>query len=241
MRRMGRLGLRMSFLFLIPALLLTSCQIDIRPGSGAQAQAQETFPATSFHMEVPKEYRGWFRNPDGSCVQCSISLCGLWNNVPAATTLLWDTEYGSKVRGGSYPGRVAEYAKRRGIPIYNVTGRDTWEWMDWACKTGRFAAIGAGGSHFQCLYGWDPPSDTYYVNNNNSTARIDTYSDAAFRRLHLASGQWCVILDVPPGPPVPVYAKWWAEASREASRDPIARGKVEIDLRLPDPDYSLAP
>jgi hypothetical protein len=152
-----------------------------------------------------------------SCVQCSLALCGLWNNLPVATTLLWDTEYGPKVRGGSWPGRVAEYSRKRGIPIYNVTGRETFEWMDWAAKTGRFAAIGAGGSHFQALYGWDPPSDTYYVNNNNSTHRIDTYSDSAFRRLHLASGQWCVILDVTPCPPPPVYSQWWAEASRAAS------------------------
>jgi hypothetical protein len=38
-------------------------------------------------MELPVEVRKWFRNPDGSCVQCSIGMCGTWNNVPAATTL----------------------------------------------------------------------------------------------------------------------------------------------------------
>ena len=76
-------------------------------------------------MELPVEVRRWYRNPDGSCVQCSIGMCGAWNNVPAATTLLWDTEYGPAVRGGSWPSRVADYCRRRGIRAYNVTG-DTY-------------------------------------------------------------------------------------------------------------------
>ena len=66
-------------------------------------------------MELPVEVRQWFRNPDGSCVQCSIGMCGTWNNVPAATTLLWNTEYGKAVRGGSWPSRVADYCGTRGI------------------------------------------------------------------------------------------------------------------------------
>jgi hypothetical protein len=227
--------LRFSVFLLTGCFLTVGCDITIRPGSGArEASAQEAFPPTSFHMEVPKELRAWFRNPDGSCVQCSIGLVGLWNNVPAATTLLWDTAYGPKVRGGSWPGRVAEYARRRKIPIYNVTGRETWDWMDWACRTGRFAAIGAGGSHFQALYGWDPPSDTYYVNNNNSTHRIDTYSDAGFHRLHRASGEWCVVLDTTPCPPVPIYSKWWGEASRDAQARPRSwRLSPEVEALLP--------
>lgn len=160
-------------------------------------------------VDLPAELRAWYRNPDGSCVQCSIGMCGTDQNVPAAATLLWDTEYGKKERGGSGPGRVAAYAQKRQIKIYNITGRDTWDWMRWACATGRGAAIGAGGSHFQTLVGHNPQTNTWYVCNNNSTGRIDEYSDAAFRRLHLASGQWIVILDYPPHPERPEYVNWW--------------------------------
>ena len=56
-----------------------------------------------YSMQLPPETRVWFRNPDGSCVQCSIGMCGVWQNVPAAYSLLWDTEYGARVR------REAEY------------------------------------------------------------------------------------------------------------------------------------
>lgn len=162
-------------------------------------------------MELPSPVRQWYRNPDGSCVQCSIGMCGVWQNVPEAYTLLWDTPYGSAVRGGSSPSRVEAYADRRSIPIYNVTGRPTWEWMRWAGTTGRFAAIGAGAVHFQTLYGYDADTQTWFVCNNNSPRRIDSYSQSAFERLHLASGQWCVILDRPPSPPPPVYRAWWSQ------------------------------
>ncbi|MGC4002865.1 MAG: hypothetical protein QM811_06925 [Pirellulales bacterium] len=172
--------------------------------------------ATVYMMELPTEVRGFYKNPDGSCVQCSIGMCGAWAQVPEASTLLWDTEYGRRERGGSWPQRVAEYSQRRGIPIYNVTGKDTWAWMRWAAMTNRYAAIGAGGNHFQTLYGWDDNNtpdnlddDTWYVCNNNSTNKIDSYSWKAFQRLHLASGQWVVILDVPSPPAVPQYVKWW--------------------------------
>lgn len=160
-------------------------------------------------QDIPAPIRQWYRNPDGSCVQCSIGMCGIDQNVPAASTLLWDTEYGPRERGGSGPSRVASYAKKRGIKIYNVTGSETIEWMKWACRTGRGAAIGAGSSHFQTLMGHDPRTNTWYVCNNNSPQRIDVYSDAGFRRLHAASGPWVVILDYPPHPERPAYVKWW--------------------------------
>lgn len=136
-------------------------------------------------------------------------MVGVWVNEPKAYTLLWDTEYGPKVRGGSGPNRVEAYADRRQIPIYNVTGANTWEWMRWAARTRRMAAIGAGGSHFQTLYGWEPSRNVWYVCNNNSTSRVDEYSWESFRRLHLASGQWIVVIDRPPPAPVPQYVRWW--------------------------------
>ena len=160
-------------------------------------------------LDLPAEQRAWFRNPDGSCVQCSIGMCGLDQNVPAAATLLWDTDYGPRERGGSGPSRVAAYCQRRQIKVYNITGKNTWDWMRWAMSTGRGAAIGAGSYHFQTLVGYDPRTQTWYVCDNNSPTVIDAYSDAEFRRLHLASGQWVVILDYPPHPARPQYVRWW--------------------------------
>lgn len=60
-------------------------------------------PDSRLAVDLPPEIRTWFRNPDGSCVQCSIGMCGVDQNVPEAATLLWDTEYGSRERGGSGP------------------------------------------------------------------------------------------------------------------------------------------
>lgn len=160
-------------------------------------------------IHLPPEIRAWFRNPDGSCVQCSIGMCGAAQNVPAATTLLWNTEYGRAERGGSGPSRVAEYARRRGIRVYNITGRQTYDWMAWATRNGRGAAIGAAPVHFQTLFGQLPDRSRSWVCNNNSTSRIDEYDERAFERLHESSGNWIVILDYPPQPPLPFYVAWW--------------------------------
>lgn len=168
-----------------------------------------------YQMQLPTPQRVMYRNPDGSCVQCSNSMTGTCQNEPAFAYLLWDSPYGKAVRGGSYPSRVEDYAERRHVPIYNVTGTSTWEWMRWACKTGRFAAIGAGRAHFQTLYGWDDKGteslddDVWYVCNNNSPSQVDAYSWRQFQSLHLASGQWIVVIDRPPPAATPRYVKWW--------------------------------
>jgi len=164
-------------------------------------------PRLSF--DVPKQIRQWYRNPDGSCVQCSIGMCGVDQNNANAASLLWDTEYGPRERGGSGPDRVANYCRKRGIKAYNVTGSQTYEWMAWACRNGRGAAIGAGGSHFQTLCGHNPQSKQWYVCNNNSPLQVDEYSESDFHRLHEASGEWCVILDYPPHPARPKIVPWW--------------------------------
>ena len=91
-------------------------------------------PDARLAVDLPPQVRRWFRNPDGSCVQCSIGMCGVDQNVPAAATLLWDTEYGRRERGGSGPSRVARYCRERKIRVYNVTGRNTWDWMKWRVK-----------------------------------------------------------------------------------------------------------
>lgn len=156
-------------------------------------------------MQLPADIRAQYRNPDGSCVQCSIGMVGRWLDVPAAYTLLWDTQYGPAVRGGSGPSRVANYAAAREMRIYNVTGDHTIDWMKWAAMTGRYAAIGAGTRHFQTLYGYDPTRDQWIVCNNNTPERLDIYTTAKLRQLHDASGRWIVILDYPPTAPLPTY------------------------------------
>lgn len=160
-------------------------------------------------MNLPADVRAWYRNPDGSCVQCSIGMCGADQNVAAAAALLFDTEYGPAVRGGSDPARVARYCDARGIRAYNVTGSQTFEWMKWAARNGRGCAIGAGRRHFQTLYGYDPDRERWFVCNNNSTSRIDEYDERSFHNLHLASGPWVVVLDYPPHPATPRIEKWW--------------------------------
>lgn len=191
--------------------LCSSCQ-------PAFAQAPFAYPA---YMEIPSDLRAWFRNPDGSCVQCSEGLVGMHNNLPAWTFLLFDTEYGKAQHGGSWPGRVASYAKTRGMRIFNVTGNsfeDTRAWMIWAAQTNRFAAIGAGGSHFQCLYGYIPGAQKpWLVNNNNSTSVIDEYTEDGFRRLHMASGPWVVIPDEPASAPPPRIVEWWKLPPRQVA------------------------
>lgn len=166
---------------------------------------------TWYSVELPAEVRAWYRNPDGSCVQCSIGMCGADQNCRAAASLLWSSEFGPAVRGGSNPQRVAAYCNdpRRAIEAFNITGEQTFAWMAWACRNGRGAAIGAGTRHFQTLYGHNPERGLWAVCNNNSTSKIDIYSDEGFRRLHLASGRWCVVLDYPPHPRVATYRRWW--------------------------------
>lgn len=176
------------------------------------------WPAATVHAqdqtELPGDVCEWFLNRDGSCVQCSISMCGVWQNCPQASTLLFDSDYGPKVRGGSYPSRVEAYSNRRGIPIYNVTGNETYEWMKWGAKTGRMSAIGFFSAHFQTLLWYNPdPADAkpWKVRNNwqGTLDKVNEYSESEFKRLHRASGEWVVILKTPSPPAKPIYVKWW--------------------------------
>lgn len=160
-------------------------------------------------MQLEKDTRAWFRNPDGSCVQCSIGMCGVHCNDLNAASLLWDSEFGPAERKGSWPSRVTNYCNSRGIKAWNITGDTTIEWMKWAAKTGRFAAIGLGRAHFQTLYGYDPNSPKpWKVCNNNSTSVIDEYTEEEFKRLHYASGTWVVILEKPSSK-IPQVVNWW--------------------------------
>lgn len=165
-------------------------------------------------VQLPGEISTWFVNEDGSCVQCSLSNCGVWQNVPAASTLLHDTAYGSRVRGGSGPSRVEAYSDARGIPCWNITGTGTWEWMKFAAKTGRMVAIGCFRAHFQTQLWYNPdPTDPkpWKVRNNwyGTTTTHYEFTEAEFKKHHLASGQWVVILKTPSPPMAPIYLKWW--------------------------------
>jgi hypothetical protein len=182
--------------------------IDPRRYTGPVADPRDE----RYSGDVPREFRELYRNPDGSCVQCSIGMCGIDANVPEAYTLLVDSEFGAKVRGGSWPGRVAEYARARGLKCWNITGDPTYKAMVWATETGRAAAIGFKTAHFCTLLGSQVDRGgrrRWYVCDNNTPQRVDEYDDDEFRRLHLASGPWCVILDAPPAPHRARFVPWW--------------------------------
>jgi len=179
-------------------------------------------PDPDLAVDLPKVLRAKYSNPDGSCVQCSIGMSGNDQNNLASERLLedYDVDGDGKidrnekmVRGGSGPSRVAGYCRDRNIRIYNITGDETFDWMLWALRNGRGCAIGAGGNHFQTLFGKSGDLNkfegTWFVCNNNSTSRIDEYTWEQFKRLHYASGPWIVILDYPPHPKRPVYQEWW--------------------------------
>lgn len=158
---------------------------------------------------LPQQYRVQFRNPDGSCVQCSIGMIGLYHNVPAAEKLLWDSPYGPKVRGGSWPGRVRNYMADRNIQGWNITGQDTVKWIEWAMKTGRHVALTFKSSHFCTLMAMSPDGQYFYVCDNNTPYKVDKYTRSQFMRLHHYPNGWCVILDSPPPTPTPLYVRYW--------------------------------
>jgi len=163
-------------------------------------------------MQLSDEAICWYFNPDGSCVQCSIGMVGVHCKDLNAASLLWKTAYGKAERGGSYPSRVKAYFDRRGIRGWNVTGWPvTREWAIWSTQTGRFAAIGFFGSHFQTLYAYNPKSDKPWGIMNNwarTNPSIDWYSEKDFQRLHLASGPWIVVLERP-GSDNPEIVQYW--------------------------------
>src|ERR1044071_4300989 len=137
----------------IKLMLLT---LALATGRVAQGEPPPAIWPQRPMMSLPKETLAWFRNPDGSCVQCSGGMIGAQRGDYAQATLLFDSEYGPAERGGAGPDRVARYCRQRGIEIYNITGRSfeqTKPWIDYAARTGRFAAVGCFPRHFQTLWG----------------------------------------------------------------------------------------
>lgn len=159
-------------------------------------------------VDIPTDQRIRFRNPDGSCVQCSIGMVGVNMNLPAAEMLLWNSEYGPRVRGGSGPSRVRSYCNARNIPAYNVTG-NTMPWIEWALKTGRGCAIQWGGNHMVTAVGISTDGQRFAVCDNNSPHRVDWYSRSEFTHRH---SPWVVILRGPsPANRSPIYYPWWKQ------------------------------
>lgn len=173
------------------------------------AEPRTAPPVQAMHIQAP--VRSWYRNQaDGCCVQMAIGMCGCNCNDINAACLPFDSTFGHAERGGSLPSRVSHYCDARGIKAFNVTGAsidDTKPWIDWAGRTGRFAAMGFTEAHFQTLYGIDPDRHVYYVCDNNSPTRIDQYPENVFREKHRQCMPWCVILATPTSPP-PLIVKW---------------------------------
>lgn len=155
-------------------------------------------------MYPPVDQRQRFKNrPDaqgqGSCVQASISLCGLQQNIEAAEMLLVDSKYGPPVLGGSWPERVKEYCQQRNIPIVSVEGAQTLEFIEAACRNGRFAAITYGQAHMICCVGVSEDGQTFWIWDNNDPEREPQPVDRrTFEYQHrVYGGGWCVILLTP--------------------------------------------
>jgi len=178
---------------------------------------------------VPAEQRQRFRNPDGSCVQCSMCMSGVDHDVPAAEFLLeGHPEYGPPVRGGSWPSRVREYCQERGIEAWHVEG-DTMPWIDWALRTGRPVVCTLNRAHMQWLAGASADLQTLYVVDNNSPQQVDEWTRARFIQQHtIHDGGWCVIFKGPRPTPwvAPEFVQWWNQqrsvAGQSQSVAPVA-------------------
>jgi len=152
----------------------------------------------------PVDIREIYFNPDGSCVQDAIAEGGVKGNNRNAASLLWTTEFGKAVRGGSSASRVSAYCLERGIDAWVITKEATWPWMQWAGSTGRGAAVSLDKRHFQFVTWYDMKRHIWYVADNRTPRLIEPYDDETFYNEHVEGGQWTVILDVPAPPPFSV-------------------------------------
>lgn len=154
---------------------------------------------------MPREQFERFKNRvgpkgEGSCVQASISMCGAHHGLPPAELLLVDSPYGPAELDGSWPERVERYAASRGMPIWNVEGAQTIEWIEWALDRGCYAAITYGDRHMICAVG--RRGNDFYICDNNYPSEIRRVSREVFLREHRHhGGGWCVILKTAGPPP----------------------------------------
>jgi len=142
-------------------------------------------------------------NGSGSCVQASMSIAGAHHGVPAAEYLLHGhPDYGPAVLGGSWPERVERYCKERSIPIYNIEGSQSIEYICWALDNGAYAVITYGHAHMINAIGISPDHQTFWIIDNNYPREIRQVSRQTFISEHRSfAGGWCVLLKTFGPPP----------------------------------------
>lgn len=159
---------------------------------------------------APPDLTRRYRNPDGSCVYCSIGIAGVHHLNDNAAQILWNSKYGHACRGGSNPNRVQHDANRRQLPIWNVEG-DTWPWIEWALRSNRYVAVTLTPEHMQTAVAISNDGNTVYVIDNNSPTKVTPWSRDRFLREHTRhGGGWAVILQGPK--PLP-----WSSPQRPAA------------------------
>lgn len=160
-------------------------------------------------FSMPVEQRLRFRNKrgprgQGSCVYASISLCGAHHNLPSAEYLLEEHPiWGPPVLDGSYPERVErDMANRRyPIPIWNISGTQTINWIDHFLEQGSWVAITYGERHMITATGKTQDGSYWIVDNNYPQEERLVLREVFLREHRRTGGGWCVILKTPGPPP----------------------------------------
>lgn len=160
-----------------------------------------------------ERYRNYANhNGEGSCVWMSMGMAGSHSHVVAGEYMPFESEYGRKENGGAGPQDVARACAERGISAYNIEGSATVQWVEWALRTGRYAAISYGRAHMIAAVGISPDGATFYIRDNNRPSVTQAVRrDEFIRQLRLYTGGWAVVYDAPPPPPWsrPAITQYW--------------------------------
>lgn len=182
-------------------------------------------------FRMPPDQFARFRNRagpkgQGSCVYASISIAGAHGNMPSAENLLWPSPYGPPLMDGSWPERIEREFAQRNIPIYNVEGSQTLDWIDWALDQGHYAAITYGVAHM--ITAVSRQSDGHYdIVDNNFPTEVRRVTRAVFIREHRRyGGGWAVILRGPAPPP-------WQSAATPLQPDTEPDVEPEVQPAMP--------
>jgi len=150
-----------------------------------------------------------------------------------AEMLLWNSSYGSSVRGGSTSERVKAFAAQRGLDVWVIKGSETLPWIEWALSTSRYVALSFDNYHFQTAIGMETDKKTFYVVDNNSPTKIQKVPREQFIARHRDGGStWCVIIKGPSPPPwVAPESKNWVtkKLPRENNNAKIQNTGVGFD------------
>jgi len=141
-------------------------------------------------------------NDQGSCVFASWAASGCHEGVIAAECLLEnDDQFGPPELGGAWPERVQRVAQKRGIPIYNIEGPETIEWIDWALDQGHYASITYGQAHMINVIGRDAAGRYWLWDNNYPDEQRPVDRNTFLREHRLYGGGWAVIGKLSGPPP----------------------------------------